>query len=431
MIVGSGGREDALAWKLRQSAGVRDIFIAPGNGGSERFSYTHQVLLNPKNNIEVMQAARDFDVGLVVIGPEDSLALGLADDLRANRITTYGPGQAGAVLEASKAGAVLFMSDNGIPHPYSRIFENFNDARRYVKNPKRSKGRNNGLVVKADGLAAGKGVFVCETREEAEEALVRLMQEKEFGQAGERVVIQEKLRGYEVSVMAIVSGGKYILLPTSEDHKQIHNDDQGSNTGGMGVVAPHQLVDDRLMRQIEETIIKPTLAGLTKKRIDFRGTLYPGIMVTADGPKVLEYNVRFGDPETEAVLPLLEEDLFSVLKGAAEGNLIFNGNYSLREGSCITVTLASGGYPGKYETGKKIKGLDIVVGRKDVLVFHAGTRSKKSGIYETAGGRVLMVTGLGENIEKAREAAYGVIDQGGIHFSGMQYRSDIGMRKRG
>lgn len=431
LIIGGGGREYALAWKLRQSPQVGNIYIGPGNGGTERFTDTSRLpSLDIKNRPhDVIEAARDYYAGLVVIGPEDPLAAGMADALRAESIPTYGPGKAGALLESSKAYAVEFMEEFGIPHPESKIFSEFEQAADYIQtSPWWDEA---GVVVKADGLAAGKGVFVCSKKEEAEEALEKIMKEQEFGDAGKRVIIQKKLDGYEVSVMAIVSGDTYTLLPFSEDHKQIFDGDQGPNTGGMGVDAPHPLVDENLKQQIEETIIKPTLAGLKKRGIDFRGTLYPGIMVTADGPKVLEYNGRFGDPETEAVLPLIADDLFPTLKDAAEGRLFVSGDYPTKKGASVTVALASAGYPGPYEKGKEIYGLDTVDMKENVIVFHAGTKQEKPGTpVRTSGGRVLFVTGLGDDIEKAREAAYGAIGPDGVNFDGMHYRRDIGARRR-
>lgn len=430
LIIGGGGREDALAWKMRQSPQVGEIFVTPGNGGTERLLHTSRVpLFDYKAHPQaVTEAAKDYNVGLVIIGPEDPLAFGLADILREGNIFVYGPGKSGAILEASKAYAAEFMEEFGIPQPQSKIFTDFESAVQFTKNSQW--GREGGIVVKADGLAAGKGVFVCDTAEQAEEALVKIMQEKEFGDAGNRVVMQKKEKGFEVSVMAVVSGDRYTLLPFSEDHKQVFDKDQGPNTGGMGVAAPHQLMNESLKQQIEETIIKPTLAGLRDRGIDFRGTLYPGIMVTDHGPVVLEYNVRFGDPETEAIIPLFADDLFPTLKDAAKGNLVVSGEYPVRRGASVTVALASAGYPGSYEKGRKIFGLDTATGN-NVIVFHAGTQQDETGApIKTSGGRVLFVTGLGDDIGKARQAAYGVIGPDGVHFDGMHHRTDIGARKR-
>lgn len=424
LIVGSGGREDALAWKLRQSPRVGKIFVASGNGGTGRFADTYPLVLNSKNPAEVVQAAKDIKAELVVIGPEDPLILGVADHLRGENIPVFGPGAAGAKLEGSKVDAVLFMEKYGVPHPQSVIFNSYLKARDFLKQP------SPGWVVKADGPAAGKGAFVCQTREEAEEALERIMLKEEFGQSGKRVIIQEKLQGFEVSAMVLVSREKYIILPYSEDHKQINDEDRGPNTGGMGVAAPHSLVTPQLARAIEKAIIKPTILGLKREGIDFRGVLYPGIMVTSSGPKVLEYNVRFGDPETEALMPLLDIDLFSVLENASKLRITSSGNLLTNKKHCVVVTLASAGYPQAYEKGKSIYGLSPIENNNDVIVFHAGTGRNENGEYRTAGGRVLAVAGTGKNIEEARNMAYGSIGEHGIHFEGMQYRCDIGSRRR-
>lgn len=428
LIIGSGGREDALSWSLRKSPLVGEIFVAPGNGGTERFPDTRRIYLDPSDIAEVVAAARDLQVELVVVGPENPLILGMADRLRAEKIAVYGPGAAGANLEGSKADAAQFMREFGIPHPPTAIFDNFASAAVFANNtPWWEKG---GIVIKADGPAGGKGAFVCGDREEARDALEKIMIQKEFGDSGRRVVIQERIKGYEVSVMAIVSEDSYILLPLSEDHKPIFDQDAGPNTGGMGVLAPHPLVNGGVQRQIEEAIIKRTLNGLKKRGISFRGTLYPGIMVTSQGPMVLEYNARFGDPETEAIVPLLERDLFPVLQDAAAGKALSDYGCSVKDGYCVAVTLASGGYPGNYEKGKEILDLKLSEKRDGVIVFHAGTSRREDGTYESSGGRVLMVAGIGDSIENAREKAYGAIGPVGVHFEGMRYRKDIGARKR-
>lgn len=428
LIIGSGGREDALLWSLRKSPLVGEIFVAPGNGGTERFPDTRRIHLDPNNTTEVVQAAKDLRAELVVVGPENPLILGAADRLRAEEIAVYGPEAAGANLEGSKADAAQFMREFGIPHPPTAIFDDFTSAAVFANNT--SWWQKGGIVVKADGPASGKGVFVCGSRDKAHEALEKIMIRKEFGDSGKRVVIQERIKGYEVSVMAIVSEDSYILLPPSEDHKPVFDQDAGPNTGGMGVLAPHPLVNGNVMRQIEETIIKRTLNGLGKRGLNFRGTLYPGIMVTSQGPIVLEYNVRFGDPETEAIVPLLERNLFPVLQDAAAGKVLSDYGCSVKDGYCVAVTLAAGGYPGNYEKGKEIFGLKSTGGRDEVIVFHAGTSRREDGAYVSSGGRVLIVTGIGDSIENAREKAYGAIGPAGVHFEGMHYRKDIGARKR-
>jgi phosphoribosylamine--glycine ligase len=428
MVIGSGGREDALIATLRESPFVGDIFVCPGNGGTSRFRDTYPIDLKPKNIPEVVEAAKDFRVDLVVVGPEDPLVAGLADDLRKEGIATFGPGKDGARLEGSKVYAVRFMERYGIPHPQSFISENYDTAAEFIKTSLWWE-NGGGIVVKADGLAAGKGVIVCNTREEAQEALEKIMVKKEFGDAGNSIVIQKKVKGFEVSAIAIVENGRYSLLPFSEDHKQLLDGDLGPNTGGMGVLAPHPLVDEALRRDIEKNVIKKTLIGLQDRKIDFRGVLYAGLMITPEGIQVLEYNVRFGDPETEGTFPLLEADLFPVLESAARGNLVFDGRLPIKRGHCLVLTLAAAGYPQTPEKGQVIHGLETAVGKDGLIVYHAGTK-KDNGVIKTAGGRVLMVTGLGSTIPNVRDLVYGAIGPQGIHFDGMQFREDIGVRKR-
>lgn len=435
LIVGGGGREDALTWKLRKSPRVGNIWVAPGNGGTERFADTYRVHLDPNNPAELIDAAKDFNSGLIVVGPETPLINGLADRLRAENLTVLGPGAEAAKLEGSKAYAVNFMGKYGIPHPKSFVFDSYDDATYFLNN--RTPGArlliNQGLVVKADGPAAGKGVFVFDQGETkgAYEALDRMMRQKEFGNAGSKVVIQEKLNGFELSAMVLVSGERYLILPFSEDHKQVYDGDKGPNTGGMGVAAPHPLVTPQLAEEIEETIIKQTILGLKREGIDFRGVLYPGVMVTSSGPKVLEYNVRFGDPETEAVLPIMAGDLFQTLKDTASGTLNpATTHHSVKDGFAVAITLAAQGYPFSYQKGTEIFGLASPTNETEVVVYHAGTELGEDGRYHTSGGRVLMITGFGPTIERTRGRAYGVIGPEGIHFDGMQYRRDIGARKR-
>lgn len=430
LVLGGGGREDALAWKLRQSPWVGNIWVAPGNGGTGRFADTKRVHLNPNEPVEVIDAAKDFNSGLVVVGPEVPLIKGLADGLRAENLLVFGPGAKAAQLEGSKAYAINFMEKYGVPHPQSVIFGSYSTARDFLKHPFWTT-ESSGCVVKADGLAGGKGAFMCQTREEAEEVLERMMLKEEFGQSGKRVVIQEKLRGFEVSAMVLVSGGKYVMLPYSEDHKQVYDGDKGPNTGGMGVTAPHPLVTSQLAQEIEETIIKRTILGLKREGIDFRGVLYPGVMVTSSGPKVLEYNVRFGDPETEAVLPIMAGDLFPMLKDTATGTLNpTTTQHPVKDGFAVTITLVAQGYPFSYQKGTEIFGLASPTNETEVVVYHAGTELDKDGRYHTSGGRVLMVTGFDPTIEGARDRAYRVIGPEGIHFDGMHYRKDIGIRRR-
>lgn len=418
LVIGSGGREHALAWKLASEGA--DVWVAPGNGGIPE---DRQITLNTKNFPEIIEAAQDLKTSLVVIGPEEPLVGGLADALREHGVVTYGPSKDAAQLEGSKIFSSEFLRRHRIPSPDFRAFNRFDDALTFVNHSPWA----DGLVVKADGLAAGKGVFVCSTFDEACDALVQLMLREEFGIAGRRVVIQEKLRGFELSAQAIVDGTRWTMLPVAEDYKQVSDSDTGPNTGGMGAESPHPLVTQALIRRIEESIIRPTVFGMRRDGIPFRGTLYAGVMMTSEGPKVLEFNVRFGDPETEAILPRLANPLYPTLAGAATDQLPFEGDYPVTGKQSIVVTLASGGYPGAYETGFPISGIEDASSENGVVIFHAGT--KRSGeTLVTSSGRVLMVTAVADSQEEAVITAYRAA--GTISFDGMQYRTDIGQRKR-
>jgi len=431
LIIGSGAREDALAWKIGKSEKIEKIILAPGNGGSERLEKVSKINLNTNNIPEIIEAARDLSPDLVIIGQEEPLLLGAANFLEEFGFNVFGHTREAAILEGSKSFASLFMDRYNIPHPRSAIFHDIKKAEKYLFDPPWLTEGKTGAVIKADGLAGGKGAFICDTYDKAIEVLKKIMIEKEFGRSGNSVVIQEKLFGFEVSVMAIVNGENYFLLPFSKDHKQVFDNDQGQNTGGMGVVAPHPFVTDDLIKTIEETIIKPTLFGMKNENRSLRGVLYPGIMVTKEGPMVLEYNCRFGDPEIEAILPILSEknDFFTILKDTASGLLVGKGKYDTNKKHCVVVTLASGGYPGDYEKKLEIFGLDKIASKKDLLVFHSATTQKNDKFF-SSGGRVLMLAGLGSSLKEARRIAYDAIGEKGINFSGMHYRTDIGKRKR-
>src|SRR3989344_1310965 len=422
MIIGSGGREDALLGELRLSSQVGDIYVAPGNGGSDRFPDTARIQVDIKNVRQTIEAAQDLGVNLVVVGPEEPLVLGIIDELQEVGISGYGPTKAAAQLEGSKAYAVEFMQVEGIPHPESHTFSDFDRAVDFTRQPPWTYKPNSGVVVKADGLAAGKGVFVCAHFDEAYDALRRLMVLEEFGKVGKQVIVQEKLSGYEASVMAIVNGTDYILMPTTEDHKQSLDGDRGKNTGGMGVDAPHPLITPELEREIATHVIDPILYGLQKRGITAKGTLYPGIMVTETGFSVLEINFRFGAPETEAILSLFQGDLYKVFDWVVNGSRRPEVSFNTR--SCIVVSLVSGGYPETYQKGLPIYGLDQIHG-SDARIYHAGTERNTDGTCKTVGGRVFSIAGLVENREVARNNAYGVIGPHGIHFQKMNYRTYI------
>ncbi|MBI4137150.1 phosphoribosylamine--glycine ligase [Candidatus Roizmanbacteria bacterium] len=427
MILGNGGRESALTWIARQDPQTGEIFVVPGNGGTEDFENTYQVGVDPNNHALVAEAARDYKAGLVIVGPEEPLVRGSADYLSEHGILVYGPTQEMAQLEGSKAYAVDFMRQFGIPHPHSVIINSYEQGARFLgrnasmKNP----WFKDGIVVKADGLAAGKGVFVCHTYEEAQEALRIIMRDKSFGDAGNRVVLQEKLEGFELSAIAVCADGKYRLLPMTEDHKQAEDGDKGPNTGGMGVVTPHPEVTPEMVQQIEETIIQPTLTGVHARLGEhYRGTLYVGIMWTPKGPRVLEYNVRKGDPETQVQLVSLEDvhDFMFALYLAAQGRMDRTTPFKTKQSTLVGVTLASRGYPGPYEKGTLITGVAEAQELPGVTIFHAGTKRENDQLV-TSGGRVLYAVGEGETVKDAKEKAYTGVKT--INFEGKTFRTDI------
>lgn len=415
LIVGNGAREDALAWKLRQSPFTSQVFLSK------------ELALDINNPLEVIKVSKKLGINFVVVGSDEPLQHGIVDKLVKANIDIYGPTKKAAKIEGSKVFATSFMKKHNIPHPFSVIFSSYTLASKYLvsKNPL----LKNGVVVKVDGLALGKGVFVCKSVNEARKALKAIMIDKLFGKAGKKVVIQEKLNGYEVSVTVISDGKKYLILPFTEDHKQAYDGDKGPNTGGMGVAAPHPLVNDKLASKIEKIIVKPTLKYLKKEGREFRGTLYPGLMIVNGQPIVLEFNARFGDPETEAILPLLPLDLdfFKLLYSASKGKLIKTGALKTKK-AALVVALAAEGYPEKYKKGIPIKGL-FKNYPDNLYIFHAGTKKTDKG-YETAGGRVLMLTAVSDSLIKARKKVYQVIGKAGIYFKGMHFRKDIGARKR-
>ncbi|MDP3724250.1 MAG: phosphoribosylamine--glycine ligase [bacterium] len=417
MILGKGGREAALQWKLRQSPLVGNIMNTPSS-------------LDLSNTDHVIQYAKDTNPDMIIVGPEELLVAGIVDAVQRIGIDIFGPTRA-AAIEGSKTDQILFMQRHGIPHPRSVLFDRFDNARRFAANPLWvDRTDHYGLVVKADGLCKGKGVFVCSTYDEANEAIECLMVKEEFGEAGKRVVIQEKLEGVEVSCMALVDGERFLLLPFSEDYKQLFDGDCGPNTGGMGSVAPHPFLADRpeLQDEILNKILRPTIAGLAHEGRPFRGCLYPGMMVTVDGPKVLEYNVRFGDPETEAVLPIISEDIFGPIAAIAAGQRLQMSRAAwYRPEVCVVVAMASSGYPEHPRGGDLIEGLDLAEKVYSAIVFHAGMTQNAANQWITDGGRVLMVAGRGRDIPSARANAMNAV--GEIRFANMQFRRDIGLRR--
>jgi phosphoribosylamine--glycine ligase len=415
LVVGSGAREHALVWKLAQSHHHPHIYAAPGNPGMAALAEC--VALAPADDAALLQFARERQIDLVIVGPEAPLAHGLADDLRAAGMAVFGPGRVGAQLEASKAFAKEMMARANIPTAHHATFTELTAAHAYVER------RGMPIVVKADGLAAGKGVTVTQTLAEAHQALDDAMERRVFGEAGSVVVIEDYLEGAELSVMALLSGDSYRLLPPAQDHKAAFDGDRGPNTGGMGAFAPVTWADDALLQAVQRRIFDPLVAALGRSGIDYRGVLYAGLMITRDGPQVIEFNVRFGDPEAQVILPLLDTDLLDLCMAVVDGSLE-TITLARHPGSAVGVTLASNGYPGAYAIGLPIT-LDPEGLAPETPLFHAGTRAEEGQLL-TAGGRVFTVVGLGADLAAARSRAY--VGAEYVSFPGMRYRRDIGLR---
>ncbi|MFH1846139.1 MAG: phosphoribosylamine--glycine ligase [Candidatus Omnitrophota bacterium] len=415
LVIGSGGREHALCWKLKQSTFTESIYCAPGNGGTSQEAVN--VELDVAQHKKVTDFCKEKNIDLVVVGPEAPLALGMADDLERAGIKVFGPSYAGARMESSKIFAKELMGRYNIPTAAFRIFEDFKQAEEYIN----SKGAP--IVVKAYGLAAGKGVIIAETIEDAVKAAEDMLVKNRFGSAGQKIIVEEFLTGEEASILIITDGTNIIPLVTSQDHKRVYDGDKGPNTGGMGAYSPAPIVSEELFDEVMEKIARPTIDSLRNEGITYKGVLYIGLMITDAGVKVLEYNVRFGDPETQVVVPRLKSDLAELLMRAAEGDISgLELEWDKKEYVCVVC--ASAGYPGDYDKGKLITGLDEA--RKlGALVFHAGTQVEDNGIV-TFGGRVLNVVGCGEGIQQAIENTYKAVKQ--INFEGMHFRKDIGHR---
>jgi len=416
LVVGGGGREHALVWKIAQSPLVDRIYAAPGNAGiSEQ---AECVNIGQTDIGELLRFARKEGVDLTVVGPEAPLAAGIVDAFSSEGLTIFGPTSAAAEIESSKAFAKDLMRKYGVPTADHRVFTSYEGALEHVKEVGAP------IVVKADGLAAGKGSIVAMTEKEAVDALDRVMRRREFGDAGNRVVIEEYMEGEEASVLALTDGDSVVTLAPSQDHKRIFDGDRGPNTGGMGAYAPAPVMTPEVMGRTVDEILIPTLRGLRSEGRPYKGVLYAGLMITSDGPKVVEFNCRFGDPESQAVLPLIESDLVELILATIEGKL---GDMKLEEkdAAAVCVVMASGGYPGHYRKGFEIRGLDSVRELPDVIVFHAGTAFDGRRIV-TNGGRVLGVTALGSDIREAVSNAYSAV--GMIDFEGAYYRKDIAYR---
>jgi phosphoribosylamine--glycine ligase len=418
LLVGSGGREHALGWKLAQSPHLKALFIAPGNAGTARLHAEGVEIANlpidPKDKPGLVATALERRIDLVVIGPEAPLAAGLADDLRAKGLAVFGPSRAAAEIESSKVFAKGFMQRHAIPSAKFSAFSEFNQALAYLQDLERP------VVIKADGLAAGKGVIIPDSPQQAETALRKIMVEKEFGEAGDNVVLEERLIGPEVSLFGFTDGVTLKSTLPAQDHKRIFDGDRGPNTGGMGAYAPVPACAPAMAEKIARSILQPAVDGLREEGRPFVGVLYGGLMLTKDGPKVIEFNCRFGDPETQAILPLLESDLLEILMGCATGHLA-DVDIRWSKGAAACVVIASNGYPGTYPTGLPISGLETTL--PNSFIFHAGTK-EQDGIIVTSGGRVLCATGWGENISQALKSSYTAI--GPVRFEGMHFRKDIG-----
>lgn len=413
LVVGGAGREHALAWALRRSPSVGRLFAAPGNPG---IAAVAELLPFTATDVDgLTEWAAGNGIGLVVVGPEAPLAAGLADRLTAAGVPVFGPSRAAAELEWSKVFAKSFMLDHGIETAAYAAFDQLQPALAHAAAARYP------LVVKADGLAAGKGVAVCPTLIEAEAAIRAALQHGAFGTAGARVVIEDYLGGEELSVIAVTDGDRIVLLPPARDYKRLLDGDRGPNTGGMGSVAPVPGLDETLLRRVEAEVLRPAVDGLAAMGRPFVGALYAGIMVTADGPKTLEFNCRLGDPETQAILPLLEGDLAALLLDCATGRLDPSA-VAARQGAAVSLTLASAGYPERPRTGDPISGIEAAEDAGG-LVLHGGTASR-NGRLVTAGGRVLSVVGTGPSIDAAANAAYAAA--GCISFAGMHHRTDVG-----
>ncbi|MDR1924727.1 MAG: phosphoribosylamine--glycine ligase [Planctomycetaceae bacterium] len=423
LVVGSGGREHALAWKLAGSSRVKRVFVAPGNAGTAtEGSDIENVPIKELEFPKLLEFAKQNKIGLTVVGSEVPLCAGIVDVFDREGLRIFGPSKSAAQLEGSKSFCKEILRRGDVPTAIYNVFTGGDEAIQFLQN------RDNPIVVKADGLAAGKGVIVCKNRSESIEAVHRIKKRREFGEAGDRIVIEERLDGEEVSVLAITDGSTILMLQPAQDHKPAFDGDVGPNTGGMGAYSPVPIVDDQMLRWIEERVLVPTVHTMNSNGTPFKGVLYAGLMITKQGPKVLEYNVRFGDPECQPLLMRLNCDLVDIMEATIDGKLdsIRMPEWDARHAVCVV--MASKGYPNEYETGKPIRGLDDAAKIPNTKVFHAGTAIEKTDNKDeikiiTNGGRVLGVTGLGETISDAKFAAYSAVKK--IRWDGAWCRKDI------
>ena len=412
LLIGSGGREHAIAWKLAQSKNLTKLYIAPGNPGTAQCG--KNIPIGSNDTDKLLEFARQNKVGLAVVGPEDPLA-GIVDKFESVGIKAFGPSGKAAQLEADKAFAKQLMRSSSVSTAESRTFDRFEDAKAYIAS------RDEPVVVKAAGLAKGKGVYVCDEPSDGILAAEKIMCDKIFGPAGDKIIVEDKLLGEEASILAFVDGRNIYLMESSQDHKPVGDGDTGPNTGGMGAYSPAPVVTENLLNQISREILVPTVDGMNRSGALYKGVMYAGLMITAGGPRVLEFNVRFGDPETQPILMRLKSDLLEVLLAVCDGTLDqIRLVWDPRPAVCVV--MASGGYPGDYQKGRKITGLEEAGQLEDVVIFHAGTK-EQNGQIVTSGGRVLGVTALGSTIANAKAQAYKAVEK--INFDGAYFRRDI------
>ncbi|SPC34646.1 Phosphoribosylamine--glycine ligase [Candidatus Nitrosocaldus cavascurensis] len=422
LVLGSGAREHAIGWKVANSSKVEKVFFAPGNGGTRLAGYEN-LGIGIKEHDRLLRFAMEHEC-LTIVGPEEPLAMGIVDLFKGNGLRILGPSRDAARLESSKVWAKEFMKRHGIPTAEFKVFDEPEAAKDYIARSKRDD-----VVVKADGLAAGKGVVVCSSKAEAYNAVDMIMKDRVFGDAGNRIVLEERLYGEEVSFICMSDGKRIIPLATSQDHKRVYDNDEGPNTGGMGAYSPNPIIDGKMHEWIMRNIMQKAIDGLRHDGVEFKGFLYAGLMLVGDKAYVLEFNVRLGDPETQVILPRLRSDLIYYVEHCIDGTLDQAEDMVWDERVAVCVVLASKGYPNAYETGKVITGLDdlnSMYSNGDHLVFHAGTKVTDDGRIVTDGGRVLSIVALGSDMKEAIEKVYSAVNR--VHWEGMHYRRDIGKR---
>ncbi len=417
LVIGGGGREHTIIWKLSQSPKVTEIYAAPGNGGISELATC--VPLKAMDIEGVVRFAKENKIDLTVVAPDDPLVAGMIDALEAEGLRAYGPNKAAAIIEGSKVYSKELMEKYNIPTAKCKVFTDAEATLEYIRTQ-----NSYPAVIKAEGLALGKGVIIAQNYEEAEKAVNDIMVNKIFGESGNRVVIEEFLTGPEVSVLAFTDGETIVPMVSAQDHKRAFDNDMGPNTGGMGTFSPSRVYTPEIAQRCMDEIFLPTIQGLKKEGRTFKGTIFFGLMLTKDGPKVIEYNARFGDPETQVVLPRLESDLFDIMYAVTEGKLK-DADVRWSDNAAVCVVAASGGYPVSYKSGYEINGIDEAEKAGNIKVFHAGTK-KEDGIFKTAGGRVLGITAVSENLDTAIKDSYAAVEK--ISFTDMHYRKDIGVK---